>query len=209
MIPVLISALQQMDSTNSNLLARLDKQQKQIDALQNCCTFHSTVSGESPKGNVVDLSDLTIILDQNSPNPFAEQTTITYTIPESIKDAKIMFYTINGVVLKTVQINDRNHGSLTVYGSNLSEGIYTYTLIADGKIIWNKMVAEFYNPFHHGVTHTLETAERAVGERMLGVSEDGKTVSFTKDPNNPDCQKYLEWIAILGNEALPPDPQPE
>lgn len=46
-------------------------------------------------------------------------------------------------------------------------------------------------------------------EIITGVSEDGKTVSFTKDPNNPDCQKYLEWIAILGNEALPPDPQPE
>jgi hypothetical protein len=138
MIPVLISALQQMDSANANLLARLDKQQKQIDALQNCCNFQSTVSSETPKGNVIDLSDLTIILDQNSPNPFAEQTTITYSIPENVKDAKIMFYTVNGVVLKSVQITDRNHGSLTVYGSNLSEGIYTYTLIADGKIIDSK-----------------------------------------------------------------------
>ena len=106
--------------------------------MQNCCNFQSTVSSETPKGNVIDLSDLTIILDQNSPNPFAEQTTITYTIPEIVKDSKIMFYTVNGVVLKSVQINDRNHGSLTVYGSNLSEGIYTYTLIADGKIIDSK-----------------------------------------------------------------------
>ncbi len=46
--------------------------------------------------------------------------------------------------------------------------------IADGKIIWNKMVSDFYTPFHTGVTHTLETAERAVGERMLGVTEEGK-----------------------------------
>ncbi|MEY2828842.1 MAG: hypothetical protein RIQ33_700 [Bacteroidota bacterium] len=137
-IPLLISAVQSLDSTNQTLLNLIGKQQKQIDALQNCCNFQSTVSSETPKGNVIDLSDLTIILDQNSPNPFAEQTTITYTIPESVKDAKIMFYTVNGVVLKTVQINDRNHGSLTVYGSNLSEGIYTYTLIADGKIIDSK-----------------------------------------------------------------------
>lgn len=40
--------------------------------------------------------------------------------------------------------------------------------IADGKIRWNKMVSEFYKPFHAGVEHTLETAERAVGERQLG-----------------------------------------
>ncbi len=41
--------------------------------------------------------------------------------------------------------------------------------IADGKIVWNKMVSDFYSPFHAGVEHTLETAERAVGERILGV----------------------------------------
>ncbi len=41
---------------------------------------------------------------------------------------------------------------------------------------WSKMVEDFYNPFHSGVEHTLETAERAVGERTLGVSEDGKPI---------------------------------
>ena len=46
--------------------------------------------------------------------------------------------------------------------------------IAEGKIVWNKMVEHFYKPFHTGVSHTLENAERAVGERMLGVTEEGK-----------------------------------
>jgi DNA topoisomerase-1 len=40
--------------------------------------------------------------------------------------------------------------------------------IAQGKIKWNKMVKEFYGPFHTGVTHTMETAGRAKGERQLG-----------------------------------------
>lgn len=48
--------------------------------------------------------------------------------------------------------------------------------IAEGKMQWSKMVEDFYNPFHVGVAHTLETAERAVGERMLGVAEDGKPI---------------------------------
>ena len=47
--------------------------------------------------------------------------------------------------------------------------------IADGKMKWNKMVGDFYGPFHTGVEHTLETAERAVGERSLGNAE-GKPV---------------------------------
>lgn len=40
--------------------------------------------------------------------------------------------------------------------------------IAGGRLPWSKMVKEFYTPFHNGVEHTLETAERAVGERPLG-----------------------------------------
>ena len=38
------------------------------------------------------------------------------------------------------------------------------------------MVRDFYDPFHKGVSHTMETAERAVGERVLGVNEEGKPV---------------------------------
>ncbi|MBL4710229.1 MAG: type I DNA topoisomerase [Flavobacteriales bacterium] len=40
--------------------------------------------------------------------------------------------------------------------------------IADGQLKWNKMIETFYNPFHKTVEHTLEHAERAKGERLLG-----------------------------------------
>ncbi len=48
--------------------------------------------------------------------------------------------------------------------------------IAEGKMVWNQMVADFYKPFREGVQHTLDTAERAVGERQLGTDENGKPV---------------------------------
>ena len=60
--------------------------------------------------------------------------------------------------------------------------------IADGKIIWNKMVETFYNPFHKGVSHTLETAERAVGERLLGVTEEGKPITARMGRYGPMVQ---------------------
>jgi DNA topoisomerase-1 len=60
--------------------------------------------------------------------------------------------------------------------------------IADGKIVWNDMVADFYGPFHTGVTHTLETAERAVGERVLGVAVDGKPVTTRMGRYGPMVQ---------------------
>lgn len=49
--------------------------------------------------------------------------------------------------------------------------------IADGRMKWAQMVGNFYAPFHDGVEHTLENAERAVGERILGTDPaTGKTV---------------------------------
>jgi DNA topoisomerase-1 len=43
--------------------------------------------------------------------------------------------------------------------------------VAHGKKIWNKMLGEFYTPFHKDVENTLENAERVKGERQLGTEE--------------------------------------
>jgi len=40
--------------------------------------------------------------------------------------------------------------------------------IAEGKMRWSDMIDGFYKPFHLTIEHTLETAERAKGERELG-----------------------------------------
>ncbi|WP_298389970.1 type I DNA topoisomerase [Hydrotalea sp.] len=49
--------------------------------------------------------------------------------------------------------------------------------IAEGKIQWNKMIGNFYQPFHEDIEHTIENAERAKGERELGADpESGKKV---------------------------------
>ena len=41
--------------------------------------------------------------------------------------------------------------------------------IAGGKLKWSSMIDEFYKPFHNTIEVTLETAERAKGERDLGI----------------------------------------
>ena len=79
-----------------------------------------------------------IVLDQNVPNPFAEQTTIRFSIPESVKKAQLHFYDAQGKFLQSVDVTERGMGSLTVFGSDLSSGIYTYTLVADGVVVATK-----------------------------------------------------------------------
>lgn len=49
--------------------------------------------------------------------------------------------------------------------------------IADGKDNWSEMIREFYSKFHPMVQDVAENAERAKGERLLGVDkESGKNV---------------------------------
>lgn len=52
-----------------------------------------------------------------------------------------------------------------------------FDAIAEGQKKWNKMIEEFYNPFHKQIEDTLENADRASGERALGTDpESGRPV---------------------------------
>lgn len=49
--------------------------------------------------------------------------------------------------------------------------------IAAGKVVWTKMMDDFYKPFKKDIENTLETAERIKGERELGFeAESGKRI---------------------------------
>lgn len=43
--------------------------------------------------------------------------------------------------------------------------------IAEGRLEWSSMIDGFYKPFHQTIEHTMGTAERASGERELGIDE--------------------------------------
>jgi DNA topoisomerase-1 len=40
--------------------------------------------------------------------------------------------------------------------------------IAEGHLVWNKMINDFYYPFHAQIEETLETSKKVSGERQLG-----------------------------------------
>jgi hypothetical protein len=92
----------------------------------------------------VDLKDLqTVVLEQNVPNPFAEQTVINYFLPDDVEKAQMLFYNIQGKLIQAIDLTQKGKGSITVFAQDLSRGIYTYTLVADGAILKsNKMIKE-------------------------------------------------------------------
>lgn len=61
--------------------------------------------------------------------------------------------------------------------------------VAEGKMLWNKMIDDFYNPFKKDVQNTIDTAERISGERELGVDpESGKPVIVRMGRYGPMAQ---------------------
>ncbi|MBI2721609.1 MAG: tail fiber domain-containing protein [Bacteroidetes bacterium] len=91
----------------------------------------------------VELNDKDVItLSQNVPNPYAEQTTITYNVPEQYGFAQIIFKTVEGKIIKAVDITKKGKGQLNVFASDLSQGLYMYTLIVDGKVIDTKKMVK-------------------------------------------------------------------
>ncbi len=142
-------AIESRDSLINDLAARL-QQLEDCVASVGLCSGSSAIQeqmGENTNGQTnqldVELNDAqNIVLEQNVPNPFAEQTTIAYEIPETVHKAQILFYNHNGQLINSVEIQEKGHGSLNVFANDLSSGVYTYTLIADGEIIATKKMVK-------------------------------------------------------------------
>ena len=110
-----------------------------------------------------------IVLQMNSSNvDRVEETEIT-----GAEKAKL-FPTDIGMVVN--DFLEKNFPNIMDYGFT-AQIEKDFDEIAQGEIAWNEMIDEFYKPFHENVDKTIEHAERATGERVLGVHpESGEEV---------------------------------
>ena len=119
-------------------------QKAQIDALASqvaaCCnTRISNPDGESTGS--IELENInTLQLFAADPNPFSESTKVRWEIPGTFNDAMIYFYDNGGTLINSYKITEPAKGELQVFGSKLSSGIYTYTLVVNGKVIDSKNI---------------------------------------------------------------------
>ncbi|MBQ9821626.1 MAG: tail fiber domain-containing protein [Muribaculaceae bacterium] len=77
-------------------------------------------------------------LYQNAPNPFNAETRIRYCLPESVVQADLYIYDLQGKQVKKIAVTERGESSVTIHGSELQAGMYIYALIADGQEIDSK-----------------------------------------------------------------------
>ena len=120
-----------------------------VNAVQELRTELAEVKGQqAPKApaqtpqtsGTDDIADgLTVpALYQNIPNPFTADTHIRYCLPESVVQADLYIYDMQGKQVKRITVTGRGESAVTIHGSELQAGMYIYALIADGQEVDSK-----------------------------------------------------------------------
>lgn len=74
-------------------------------------------------------------LAQNDPNPFETSSTIRLNVPESVGEALLVFYDLNGKQIKQVSVETRGSSEHTVTSADFAPGMYIYALVTDGEVV--------------------------------------------------------------------------
>lgn len=113
-IPLLIKSIQEL--------------KREVEELRG--TGESNVKGAGTTG-MENLTKNTNTLYQNTPNPYKESTTIRFNLSDEVKMASICIFDMQGKMLKKVPVTPEDY-QVTISAFELGEGIFLYTLIADG-----------------------------------------------------------------------------
>lgn len=141
-----IAALsQQVAAAQNSQIAALSQQ---VATLQNCMNnlpigmncnganasvvIPSTQMEKEPQKIVLESSNMAILY-QNQPNPFENNTIIRYYVPEQTREAKIVFHDEFGREINNVVLASKGYAQIEISSENLVSGVYTYSLVVDGK----------------------------------------------------------------------------
>lgn len=125
----MINSIRELDSTITAMKSQMGKR-----------TGNPEEQGKSAATLQVDLANNNqTILYQNEPNPFDGSTVIRYFIPENVTgNALVVFCDMYGKEVNKLEIKEKGFGKIEANTENLANGIYSYSIIVDGKSIDTK-----------------------------------------------------------------------
>ncbi|MDW3195674.1 MAG: tail fiber domain-containing protein [Cytophagales bacterium] len=135
LIPILTKIVQEHESTLAGYQMELDALKAENELLAE--RFGSLLSAIET-GQMDQIRDLIeankTSLGQNSPNPFGQETKINYTLGESVKEANLQIYDMQGALVGNYDL-EKGKRSLDVSSNKLDPGVYVYVMVADGETI--------------------------------------------------------------------------
>lgn len=159
-VPVLIEANKELQDSLTTLKNQLATLAQQVAAIQTCmdnlpigagCNGASARTANPTNNNSINnaasvteiqkisLSSTDIaVLYQNQPNPFNNTTTIRYYLPSDINEAVMMFHDEFGREIGNEILTAKGYGQIEIDSEKLAAGIYTYSIVIDGKVFETK-----------------------------------------------------------------------
>ena len=138
LIPLLVEALKEQQATIETLTTRLASLEQGNPGQGNERGKAKSASADTPgpmDSNAMIADPTTpqgdAYLAQNAPNPFSTDTRIGYYLPQGVGTATLYIYNMQGTQLKAYPLHLRGEGTHTILASELTPGMYLYTLIAD------------------------------------------------------------------------------
>jgi len=128
LIPILTKAIQE-------LAEKVEYLEKQLSNLANQPTVINQNKLPFSKLETVQATGFT--LSQNAPNPFSENTTISYTIPQNAGKALLAIFDLNGKMLLQYNLQ-QGMRQTTIQANQLAAGIYLYSLVVNGQEVVSK-----------------------------------------------------------------------
>jgi hypothetical protein len=76
-------------------------------------------------------------MEQNIPNPFADQCSVRYRLASGVNQATISIFNLNGSLIKEYNL-DKNEGEISILASEIGKGMFIYSLNQNGQEIISK-----------------------------------------------------------------------
>lgn len=124
LIPLLIQSIQDLS--------------EQVNVLSG--SLGTSARKQAPKQQNNYTETVVAMLYQNNPNPFTEETIISYVVPTEAQQASIYIYNMVGEQLSKYDISTFGEGNITISANELYAGTFLYSLVVDGKLIDTKQM---------------------------------------------------------------------
>lgn len=125
------------------LVQSINELQAKLDALENVKNDESvpaSLAAQQAGQSELEATLGAAKLYQNAPNPWSSETVIRYSLPQSVANADIYIYDMQGTQLKRIPAQGRGENQVTLTAHDLKAGMYIYALVADGALIDSKQM---------------------------------------------------------------------
>jgi hypothetical protein len=136
--PALRLEMDQQQSIIDAQAQQIESQEARINKLESLVEQLVSANGSSLDMTLTQAGSQEAWLGQNVPNPFGQSTRIDLYLPAEVSDAKLEIRDLSGRLVKTEIIAKRAKVSISLEVSELASGAYTYSLLADGKLVGTK-----------------------------------------------------------------------